>query len=173
VPVEHPSRDSVPLLEQAACQHRAGGRRSGARVSAPGPERRGRTRRRKAVVAGSCPPQQCVGRALGQGVSSGDTLSGTVGTRAWEPQTRWGLGCCKARQTPHTPAGLMGEAASMLPEGAPSPTTPAKSTLIKFTYAGLSDPPGPVERSSGCLSLYHPPRTSRVGSSGSLGASLS
>src|SRR5712691_2863121 len=43
-------------------------------------------------------------------------------------------------QTPYTSASLMGDAARMLPQGAPSTLTAIKSTPTKLTQWRLSDP---------------------------------
>jgi hypothetical protein len=47
-------------------------------------------------------------------------------------------------QTPYTSASLMGEAARMLPQGAPSTLTSIKSAPAKLTQWPLSDPARPT-----------------------------
>ena len=129
MPVEHPSRDSASLLEQAACQPRAGGRRSGARVSAPGPERRGRTRRpqgcrRRHVLPPAVRRPRAVTGCLVRGHPVRDSRDSGLGV----PNTLGALGAARLDQTPHTPAGLMPGAAERLPQHCTTTATPAQST---------------------------------------------
>src|SRR6266852_3349155 len=89
------------------------------------------------LVSAPWQPAGAVAAALLGPHAQGDQLRAWAGAAgAIAP----GLPCPNLRQTPHTAAGLMSAAASVLPQDASAPVMPAKSVFVKLTQCRLSDP---------------------------------